>query len=54
MDTNARELLPERLSHLWLDACYTGQDKGADWVQRTLGWSIEIVRHPPKLAPEEV
>jgi putative transposase len=37
-----------------LDAGYTGQDRGAGWVERTLGWTAEIVRHPPKLAPEEV
>jgi putative transposase len=43
-----------RLSHLWLEAGYTGQDKGAGWVERALGWSAEIVRHPPKPAPEEV
>ena len=43
-----------RLSHLWLDAGYTGQDKGAGWVEGALGWSAEIVRHPPKPAPEEV
>jgi putative transposase len=43
-----------RLSHLWLDAAYTGQDRGAGWVERTLGWTAEIVRHPPKPAPEEV
>ena len=44
-----------RLSHLWLDAGYTRQeDRGAGWVERTLGWSAEIVRHPPKPAPEEV
>ena len=43
-----------RLSHLWLDAAYNGQYKGADWVEKVLGWSAEIVRHPPKLAPEEV
>ena len=30
-----------RLSHLWLDAGYRGEDKGADWVQKTLGWSVE-------------
>jgi putative transposase len=46
--------LHERLSHLWLDAGYTGQDRGAGWVERALGWTAEIVRHPPKLAPEEV
>jgi putative transposase len=43
-----------RLSHLWLDAGYTGQDKGAGWVEGTLGWTAEIVRHPPKPAPEGV
>jgi putative transposase len=43
-----------RLSHLWLDAGYTGQDKGAGWVESVLGWTAEIVRHPPKPAPEEV
>ena len=43
-----------RLSHVWLDAGYTGQDKGAGWVESVLGWTAEIVRHPPKPAPEEV
>ena len=43
-----------RLCHLWLDAGYTGKDRGAGWVQRTLGWTAEIVRHPPKPASEEV
>jgi putative transposase len=54
LDTAAREHLPERLSHLWLDAGYTGEDKGAGWVHKVLGWTAEIVRHPKKLAPEEV
>jgi putative transposase len=43
-----------RLSHVWLDAGYTGQDKGAGWVRKVLGWTAEIVRHPPKIAPEGV
>jgi transposase len=43
-----------RLSHLWLDAGYNGQGKGADWVQKALGWTAEIVRRPPKVAPQEV
>ena len=43
-----------RLSHLWLDAGYRGADKGADWVQKTLGWSVELVERPKKLVPEEV
>jgi putative transposase len=50
----ARTGLLKRLSHLWLDAGYTGQDRGAGWVERALGWTAEIVRHPPKPAPEEV
>src|SRR5215208_5631522 len=43
-----------RLSHLWLDAGYTGEYRGAGWVEKILGWTTEIVRHPPKPAPEEV
>ena len=43
-----------RLSHLWLDAGYNGQGKGADWVEKALGWTAEIVRHSPKVAPQEV
>jgi NAD(P)-dependent dehydrogenase (short-subunit alcohol dehydrogenase family) len=36
-----------RLSHLWVNAGYNGQDKGADWVVKALGWTAEIARHPP-------
>jgi putative transposase len=43
-----------RLSQLWLDAGYRGEDKGADWVQKTLGWSVDLVEHPKKPAPEGV
>ena len=51
----ARTGILKRLSHLWLDAGYTGQeDRGAGWVEKVLGWTAEIVRHPKKLAPEEV
>jgi putative transposase len=49
----APDYLP-RLSHLWMDGGYTGQDNGAGWVQKVLGWTAEIVRHPPKLVPDEV
>ena len=49
----AKGLFP-RLSHLWLDAGYRGEDKGGDWVQKTLGWRVEIVKRPRKPAPEEV
>jgi putative transposase len=43
-----------RLRHLWVDAGYRGEDKGADWVRKTLGWSVDVVEHPKKPAPEEV
>jgi putative transposase len=42
------------LRHLWLDAGYRGEDKGADWVEKTLGWSVELVERPKKPAPKEV
>ncbi len=37
-----------------MDAGYTGEGKGAEWVEEALGWTAQIVRHPPKLAPEEI
>jgi putative transposase len=49
----ANEQFP-RLRHLWLDAGYRGEDKGADWVRKTLGWSVDLVERPRKPAPEEV
>jgi len=49
----AEERFP-RLSHLWLEAGYTGEGKGADWVQKALGWTVDLVERPKKPAPEEV
>jgi putative transposase len=49
----AKGLFP-RLSHLWMDAGYRGENKGGDWVQKTFGWDVEIVSRPRKPAPEEV
>ena len=43
-----------RLEHLWLDSAYRGEDKGKDWVEKVLGWSVELVQRPRKLAPKEV
>jgi transposase len=43
-----------RLSHLWVDAGYRGEDKGKDWVEKTLGWSVDLVERPRKPAPEGV
>jgi len=37
-----------RLSHVWLDAGYNGRGKGKDWIETTLGWSAEIVKHRPR------
>jgi putative transposase len=53
LEPSLSDRLP-RLCPLWLDAGYTGQERGAGWVESILGWSTEIVRHPPKPAPEEV
>jgi putative transposase len=43
-----------RLSHLWLDGGYRGEDKGKeDWVEKTLGWSVDLVERLRKPAPKE-
>ena len=49
----AKELFP-RLSHLWLDAAYRGEEEGKGWVEKVLGWSVDLVERPRKPAPEEV
>jgi hypothetical protein len=36
-----------RLSHLWLDGGYKGKAK--EWIEKVLGWTLEIVQHPPKI-----
>jgi putative transposase len=41
-----------RLSHLWLDGGYKGKRK--EWIEKALGWTVEVVQHPPKMAPQEV
>ncbi len=35
-----------RLGHAWVDQGYTGA--GKEWIERELGWSVEVVQHPPK------
>ena len=42
-----------RLSHLWLDGGYRREDKGKDWVEKTLGWSVDLVERPRKPVPKE-
>jgi putative transposase len=45
------ELFP-RLSHLWVDAGYRGEEKGRGWVEKVLGWSVDLVERARKPAPE--
>jgi putative transposase len=49
---SARSGLSSRLSHLWLEAGYEG--RGRRWAEEAMGLSVEVVRKPPKPAPEEV
>ena len=50
---HAEEMFPG-LSDLWLDGGYRAEDKGKDWVEKTLGWSVDLVERPRKPAPKEV
>jgi putative transposase len=43
-----------RLKHLWVDSGYRGEDKGKGWVEKVLGWTVEIVERARKPAPEKV
>ena len=43
-----------RLKHLWVDAGYRGEDKGKDWVEKTLGWRVDLVERQRSPAPKEV
>jgi transposase len=40
-----KELFP-RLHHLWLDGGYRGEFE--EWVEKVLGWSVEVVKHKRK------
>lgn len=42
-----------RLTHLWLDAGYNGEGKGKDWVEKTLGWTAEIVQSTRRRSPRK-
>jgi putative transposase len=35
-----------QLAHVWVDQGYTGSGKA--WIETQLGWSVEVVGHPPK------
>src|ERR671933_288332 len=42
-----------RLQYLWLDSAYRGKDKGKGWVEKSLGWTVELVERPRKPAPKQ-
>jgi putative transposase len=42
------------LKHLWVDSGYKGKDKGKGWIEKVLGWTVEIVEKPRKPAPQKV
>ena len=50
---HADEKFP-RLKHLWLDSGYRGEEKGKRWVEKVLGWTVQIVERARKPAPERV
>jgi putative transposase len=39
-----------RIEHLWVDQGYTGTGKA--WIEEHLGWSVEVLKHPPKARGE--
>ena len=44
-----------RLKHLWVAAAYpVARTRGKDWVEKKLGWSVDLVERPRKAAPKEV
>jgi hypothetical protein len=46
-----------RLSHLWLDAEYKGEDKGKGWAQKALGGvcsSWNVLANPPPGGVDEL
>ena len=42
-----------RLKHLWLDSAYRGEDKGKDWVEKALGWSVESSSNVRESPPQK-
>jgi putative transposase len=40
----------ERLQHIWADMAYRGQRLRA-WVAEACGWTLEIVKPPPRRVP---
>ncbi len=34
-----------RMQKVWVDSGYTGT--GQEWIKSTMGWEVEVVKHPP-------
>ncbi len=49
----AKALFPP-MRHLCLDAAYRGEEKGRGWVEKVLGWTVDLVERPRKPALEEI
>jgi hypothetical protein len=43
LDEPRRARLP-RMRHLWLDSGYNGHGKGSDWVENSVGWTVQVLR----------
>ena len=41
-----------RMQKVWVDQGYTGS--GREWIERALGWTVDVVQHPPKARGEWV
>jgi putative transposase len=37
-----------RLTHIWLEAGYNGQEKGSEWIEQHLGWTTRVVKPPSR------
>jgi transposase len=43
LNDETRARLP-RMQHLWLNSGYNGRGKGSDWVETTVGWTVQVLR----------
>jgi putative transposase len=54
LDPSSAESPPAPLARVAGRGLQRPGQKGADWVRNVVGWTAEIVRHPPKPVPEEL
>ena len=41
-----------QMNDLWPDSGYRGEDKSKNWVEKAVGWTVELVERPQKPAPK--